>query len=44
VKDTRQGRGWASLMNDPKKKAEILKKRERTIKKKLAVKNNSDKG
>ena len=43
VKDTRQGRGWASLMNDPKKKAEILKKRERTIKKKLAVKNNSDK-
>ena len=38
VKDTRQGRGWALLMNDPKKKAEILKKRERTRKKNSLLK------
>jgi hypothetical protein len=42
TKDTRQGRGWSLLMSDPKKKTEIMQKRERT-RKKLAVKNNSEK-
>jgi len=30
-KDTRQGRGWALLMNDPKRKKEILRKRKEII-------------
>jgi superoxide dismutase len=30
TRDTRQGRGWALLMNDPKKKEKILKKRKKT--------------
>jgi hypothetical protein len=38
VKDTRQGRGWALLMNDPVKKADILKKREQTRKKNSLLK------
>lgn len=33
-KDTRQGRGWASIMSDPKKKKAILKKRQRIKEKK----------
>ena len=34
-KDTRQGRGWALIMNDPKRKKEIIRKRNETIRKKL---------
>jgi len=30
-KDTRQGRGWALMMNDPKRKEEILRKRKEII-------------
>jgi hypothetical protein len=33
-KDTRQGRGWALLMNNPKRKKEIIRKRNETIRKK----------
>ena len=38
VKDTRQGRGWALLMNDPKKKAAIMRTRKRTRKKNSLLK------
>ena len=38
MKDTRQGRGWALLMNDPKKKAAIMRTRERTRKKNSLLK------
>ena len=38
VKDTRQGRGWALLMNDNKKKTAIIKKREKTSLLKTTVK------
>jgi hypothetical protein len=30
-KDTRQGRGWALVMNDPKRKKEIMRKRKEII-------------
>ena len=32
-KDTRKGRGWAVLMEDPKRKNEILQKREQNFEK-----------
>ena len=38
IRDTRQGRGWALLMNDPKKKAEIMKKRKKSSLLKTTVK------
>jgi hypothetical protein len=34
-KDTRHGRGWALIMNDPERKKEIIRKRNETIRKKL---------
>jgi len=35
VKDGRQGRGWALINKDPKRKKEIIRKRNETIRKKL---------
>lgn len=34
-KDTRQGRGWSLINNDPERKKEIIRKRNETIRKKL---------
>ena len=34
-KDTRQGRGWALINNNPERKKEIIRKRNKTIRKKL---------